>query len=229
MIVEMRPARIAPARKRAGKRKRSDRNMARLALGADRVLRGVLGRCGLVADPPNGHDRGRVLELPPQLADMDVDGAGVTRERIAPDALEQLVPGEHEAVVIEQLPEQVELLWRELDVLPVDLHLTPARVDQQGAVPDLRRLRLAALRGRAAQDRLDPRNELPRVERLREVVVRADLEADDLVDVFVTRRQHQDRDVRLLPDAAADLDTIAVRKHEVEDDQRRRRRLRLRE
>ena len=74
----------------------------------------------------------------------------------------------------------------------------------------------------AAQDRLDPRDELARVERLRQVVVGADLEPDDLVDVLVARGQHQDRHVGALADPLADLDAVDVRQHQVEHDQRRR-------
>ena len=78
----------------------------------------------------------------------------------------------------------------------------------------------AALGRRAAEDALDARHELARVERLRQVVVGADLEADDLVDVLVAGGEHQDRHVRGLAHAAADLDPVDVGQHQVEDDQR---------
>ena len=81
--------------------------------------------------------------------------------------------------------------------------------------------RFVALRRGAAQDRAHTRDELARVERLRHVVVGADLEADDLVDVLVARRQHQDRQVAALTDALADLDAVDVRQHQVEHDERR--------
>jgi hypothetical protein len=54
------------------------------------------------------------------------------------------------------------------------------------------------------------------VERLGEVVVGADLEADDLVDVVVARGQHQDRHVGRRPDLAAHLEPVDVRQHQVE-------------
>src|SRR5204862_5880072 len=130
----------------------------------------------LVADAPNSHDRGRLAELPPQLADVHVDRAGVAREGVAPDPLEQLIAREHEAAVVEQLPKQVELLRRELDLLVADLDLAAAGVDGQVAVRDGRARNLLAIRRRAAEDRLHPRHELPWVERLRQVVVGADLE-----------------------------------------------------
>ena len=160
---------------------------------------------------------------------MDVDRARVAGERVAPDALEQLVARQHEAAVVEQLPEQVELLRRELDLLAADRRLAAAGVDAQVAVRDHLGLELAALRRGAPQDRLDPRDELARVERLRQVVVGADLEPDDLVDVLVARGQHQDRHVGALAQPLADLDPVDVRQHQVEHDQRRRVRGRLAE
>ena len=72
----------------------------------------------------------------------------------------------------------------------------------------------------AAEHALDARHELARVEGLRQIVVGADLETDDLVDVLVPGGQHQDRDVRALAHAAADLEAVHVGQVEVEDDQR---------
>src|SRR5918996_1273437 len=106
-------------------RTRSDPSIS--SSGVRRFLLGVLRRRHLVADAPHGHDRRRVAELPAQLADVDVDGARVTGERVAPDALEQLVASEYEPLVVEQLPEQVELLGGELDLLLADAHLAATR------------------------------------------------------------------------------------------------------
>src|SRR5262249_50093087 len=113
----------------------------------------VAGRSDLVADPPHGDDRRGVPELAAQLADVHVDGARVAGERVAPHPLEQLVAREHEAAVVEQLPEQVELLRRELYLLAVHARLAPAGVDFEIAVDDLLRLHLAAVAHPAAPDR----------------------------------------------------------------------------
>ena len=94
---------------------------------------------------------------------------------------------------------------------------------------ELLALDLAPLRGGAPEDRLHAGDELARVERLGQVVVGADLEADDLVDVLVAGGQHQDRNVGALADPAADLDPVDVGEHQVEDDQGRRRGLELRQ
>ena len=79
---------------------------------------------------------------------MDVDGAGVAGERVAPDALEQLVARQHEPAVVEQLPEEVELLGRELHLLAGDPRLAPAGVDAQVAVLDHLGLEVAPLAAR---------------------------------------------------------------------------------
>jgi hypothetical protein len=65
-------------------------------------------------------------------------------------------------------------------------------------VLELLGLALPALRRCPAEDALHARDELARVERLRHVVVRTDLEPDDLVDVLVACGEHEDRDVEVL-------------------------------
>src|SRR2546423_6694117 len=180
-----------PSRKSAGSRKRSDLSIGAytVALSADRVPRGA----DLVADSPHGHDRRGLAELAAQLPHVDVHGAGVARKGVAPDALEQLVARQDEAAVVEQLPEEVELLRGELHLLGPHLDLPAAGVDHEVAVPEDGALRFLPLGRGSAEDRLHARDELARIEGLRHVVVRADLEADDLVDVLVTRSEHQDR------------------------------------
>ena len=72
----------------------------------------------------------------------------------------------------------------------------------------------------AAQDRADAGNELARIAGLGQVVVGADLETDDAVDVVAPGRQHDDR--RFDPRSAqapADRQAILARQHQVEHDQ----------
>ena len=66
---------------------------------------------------------------------------------------------------------------------------------------------------------MDPGDELARAERLGEVVVGADGEADDQVGLGVAGREHEDR-YRALPlDALAHLEAVEAGEHEVEDDE----------
>src|SRR6266511_1919816 len=107
---------------------------------------------------------------------MDVHGPRVAREGVAPDALEELISREYEPAVVEKLPEQIEFLRRELDLLVSDLGLAATRVDVEVAVLEDRARDVFPVGRRAAQDRLDARDELAWVEGLRQVVVGADLE-----------------------------------------------------
>src|SRR4051795_7381194 len=67
-------------------------------------------RIGGVADAAHGADQGRrVAELGPHLGDVDIDGPGAGRGRVAPDARQQLFPGEHPARPAQQVAEQIEL------------------------------------------------------------------------------------------------------------------------
>ena len=73
--------------------------------------------------------------------------------------------------------------------------------------------------GRAPQHGADPRDELGQLERLRHVVVRAELEPDDDVDGVRARREEDDRHLALAPDRAADLEPVELGEHDVEDDE----------
>src|SRR3954451_21150561 len=70
--------------------------------------RNIVGH--LVSDAPHGHHRAGVADLAAQLPNVHVDGARVARERVAPHPLEELVARQHDAVVLHQGVEQVELL-----------------------------------------------------------------------------------------------------------------------
>ena len=75
-------------------------------------------------------------------------------------------------------------------------------------------LRLA--RAAAPHDRAHPRDELARRERLDDVVVGAELETDDAVDLLAARREHDDRNVGRLADLPGEVSAVAVGEHHVE-------------
>ena len=70
-----------------------------------------------------------------------------------------------------------------------------------------------------AQHGLDPRHELGQLERLRDVVVGAELEPDDHVVLLAARGQHEIGTVALAPDLPADLEAVERRQHHVEHDE----------
>src|SRR5437773_448769 len=72
-----------------------------------------------------------------------------------------------------------------------------------------------------AQDRLHPQDQLPHRERLHDVVLGAELEPEDAIDLFAPRGEHEHRNaarLRLRLQRATDLVAGEVRQHEVEDD-----------
>src|SRR5581483_3848009 len=125
------PARTIPARKRSGSRTLRDLNIAPTCCSGGR---------GVLLSVACGRD------LVPDAPDVDVHRPRVAGEGVAPHTLEQLVAREHEAAVVEQLPEEVELFRRELDLLVGDVHLAPAGVDVEVAVLDRLALAVAPLR-----------------------------------------------------------------------------------
>ena len=81
-------------------------------------------------------------------------------------------------------------------------------------VPDLQHLGRRVVG--PAQPRPDPRDQLLRLERLDDVVVRAGLEAQDHVDGVALGREHDDRHAGLGADLAADVDPVDTWQHQVE-------------
>ena len=65
--------------------------------------------------------------------------------------------------------------------------------------------------------RLHAGHQLARGERLCDVVVRAEAQAPDLVDIVLLGRDHEDRRVPLRPDLPADLEAVRPGQHEVQD------------
>ena len=133
-----------------------------------------------------------------------------------PDPVEQLVARDDDAGVLEQVREQVELLAGQLDGLARDGDLARLRIDD-----DVAELEQAGVGRRLGppQQRLHAGGELSRRERLRHVVVGAELEAGDAVGFLVPRGQHQDRHGRVRADGLADLEAVLPGQADVEDDE----------
>jgi hypothetical protein len=97
----------------------------------------------------------------------------------------------------------------------------PGRIDGQRALrqrgSSRRRIHLA--RADAAQDHVDPRDQLARAERLCHVIVAADLEFQHAIDLVVARGEKQDRHVGGLSDLAADFKPVKLGHADVEDDE----------
>jgi hypothetical protein len=72
---------------------------------------------------------------------------------------------------------------------------------------------------RAAQNAVDACQQLARVERLGEVVVRAHLQADDAVDLVAARREHDYRQPGARSQVAAQAQAVLARQHDIEHDE----------
>ena len=115
--------------------------------------------------------------------------------------------------------QQAELERGQPDLAVVDPRAVRVAIDLEPAEPDQRRLALDAVG--AAEQRADPQDQLAHAERLDDVVVGADLEADDAVDLLALRGAHDHRDVAralLLAQSPADLGAGEIRQHQIEHD-----------
>src|SRR3954471_23887601 len=115
------------------------------------------------------------FELSSQIGDEHLDRVGDRERVVAPDLVEQLLARDHEALVAHQVLEQLELPLREVDrPLPTG-DLVRVRVEHEVAHPQ----RGHPARRPTPQQRAQPGEQLLALERLDEVVVRADVEPLD--------------------------------------------------
>ena len=123
--------------------------------------------------------------------------------------------------ILRQEGEQVELLRRELRLFPVDPHAPRGLVDLDAAdFDDVVLVDICADEAIiSGQMRLHPRHQLTRRERLRDVIVCAQSQTANLVDVILLGRDHQDGGVEPLADLAADVEAVHSRQHQVEDEE----------
>jgi len=142
----------------------------------------------------------------------------VERSFVAPDAIHQLLPGEHFAWVRCEEEEQVELLAGQPHGLPGKCHLTCPSVDGQLVERD--RLRNGLCRHfRTLEDITDADRQLPRGERLGDIVVGTELESDDAIGGLTASGQHDHGQGTVGADPAAKGEPVRAGKHHVEHDE----------
>ena len=161
------------------------------------------------------------LDLRAQALDVHVQGLGVADVIGAPHPVDELPAGEHPPAVAQEVLQEIELLQRhghriavDGDDMALDVHDHAATAQDVLLQLLLLELRLAA----AAQHRADAGDELAGAVRLGHVVVRADLQAHDLVDFAVAGGDHDDRHIRAQPDVLAHLGAAHARQHQVQQD-----------
>src|SRR5206468_2752561 len=101
--------------------------------------------------------------------------------------------------------EQVELLRRQLEISPVERRAAGALV--HGEAADLQHAGRKTP-GAATRDGADAGDQLAQAEGLHDVVVGAELEADDAVALLAARGDDDDRHVRPRAQLAADVEAV---------------------
>ena len=151
-----------------------------------------------------------VTELLAQLADVDVHRALVAVPALSPHGIEELAARQRQSAVGGEVGEEIELAGGEGDDFTVHLDLAPTGVDDQ--VTHLDHHRLAALGvgdpTGPPQYGAHPGHELAGRERLGDVIVGTELEAEDPIDLVVAGGEDDDRDLARGPHAAAHLEPV---------------------
>ena len=181
--------------------------------------------------PPDGLDVNRMcgvgLDAAADAVDVNHDGRRVADGVEAPDVLEELFFREDDAGMLGEECQEFVLFVREGELFFAEEDAVREALDAQLAAHELLRWRGSRL-GRARfrplpQDALVARDmrfhagdELAGRKRLRDVVVGAEAEAADLVDVLAARRDDEDGHFALRADVTADGEAVAPRQHDVE-------------
>lgn len=159
---------------------------------------------------------GELFDLLAELDDEVVDGAvgGVGFD--APDLVQDLLSAHGLAHALVQEPEELDLVERELlgGLAPGER----VRGGAHGRGADLERPGVVRRAIGAAKDGAEARHELAGAEGLGDVVVRARVEATDLVGLLALRGQHDDRHERIVtPDLLAHLVPVQIGEHQIEE------------
>jgi hypothetical protein len=155
-----------------------------------------------------------------EIADMRIDAAIEGGKLAAQNGPNQLLAREHGACGVEKGLEKVEFDSGEVDGLAFAEGHARALIELN--VLDRQTLARAGpglLRGsaRAAENRIDACGELAGIERLGKVIVGAHFQAEDPILVVAAGREHQDRSTRVSTNAAQNLETLDLGKHDVQD------------
>ncbi len=159
------------------------------------------------------------LELAADVLDVGVDRALVRLEGDAVDLVQQLRAREDPPGLAGHGRQERELGGGQLHRLVASGDAHARHVQAQ--VPSPKELALSRT-GMPAQDRAHAGHQLARAERLRDVVVRAELEADDPVGLVVASGEHDDRQLTGTTDGARHVQPVESRQPEIQHHEVRR-------
>src|ERR1039458_9045163 len=179
-----------------------------------------MGRAAeLIAHAANGLDEiVAALQLLAQVADVHVDGAIEGCGFAVIEILHEGVAGEDAAGGAHQHFENIEFEGGEFDAFAVGDHFAGAGVERDAVA-------FNAVGGRrgtglvAAQDGANAGGEFAGVEGLGQIIVGAEFQADDAVDILAAGGEHEHRDFGFEAEAAQDFEAIDAGEHDVEHHQ----------
>ncbi len=174
-----------------------------------------------VAEAPNGLDPAPAFsELLAQPHDMHVYCAMLDRSIVSQGTIDEFIPRKNASRPRSEEVKEAKLCGGKFHSVTCARNLVPCYVDLEGSMAnDVSRLLVSA---DPPQHGLHPRRKLPRAERLRNIVVRAQFQADDAVSLRVLGGQHDEGDPgRPLVGAQplAHFEPVDARQHEIDQNQ----------
>ena len=200
----------------------------RLDLPADRRLDGKGSGAEHVPGTANRLDHRRALgvrlDLAPQPPDLGVDAAVEGVEFPVMCKLRQLLPAQRPVRIGGEGTEKLELRRRDRYLLPILERVQRAGVEVQHAAPEADSTASGLGRGWARRpDALEhvahPRQQLARLERLRQIVVSTHLEPNDAIEGIAGGRQHDDPGVLMLPQPAGQAEPVLAGHTDIKNDE----------
>jgi hypothetical protein len=158
---------------------------------------------------------GILAVVQPQVPDRHPEKVDIDVVAGTPHRAEDLPVGDQLSGMLDHVGEQAELGRREPDLLAGQPGAMVVEIDDEVTMLEPSRAVRVGRRG-PPEGRLHPGRQLRKAQRLGDVVVGAELEALDAVDLLAARGEHDHRNGRAGTQPAADVDPIHPGKHQIE-------------
>ena len=163
-----------------------------------------------------------IVDLVPQVADINVNDIGIADIVISPYLIHQLVACDRFPLVLHQIAKRIELLPGQCNRLTLYMDLPAACIDGNASGPKaLFFLPIGSCITRTVlfQGNADPRKQFLDGERFGHIIIRSHIQTHYLVAHIILCGQHDDRHVTGMAKPAAHFDPAQFRQHQVEDQQ----------
>ena len=152
---------------------------------------------------------------------MHRNRSDITHRLHIPDLPEKLLLCKNPVRILSQKGQKIKLLGSKRRLLTIDPH-TPGRLIDLNTT-DLDHIILMHIGTNqpviTLHMRLQTCNQLTWAERLGHIIIRTKSKSTDLIDVILLRGNHDDRRIFLLTDLSANIETVHLRKHQIQNDQ----------